>query len=292
MLNYVSIRFWIYLLKIDCHAGILFLQESLTLRKIVQSFEEEFKELARLCFWITTDSSKLKDACNKADKLSDRARSAKNWVQKQQKESKANLFFSMECTALFLKRLGEVWLELKVENPHEAWRALMDAQEYLRVAIQAHETPELREHLLKLENIELTLFPKPSQFISPGIIYKSGKCTICGYRFDKCEHEEDLIYMGKVCKEIQRRIVEVNHVALVDKPRDKRCYVNSWEDDAGQQIDYFTQIAKVDTKFSKNVLNNLDSNSDANLKTKKMSAILLSLNGLPHVYPCQYLINS
>ncbi|MDJ0903302.1 MAG: hypothetical protein QNJ55_31340 [Xenococcus sp. MO_188.B8] len=266
--------------------------QSLTLPKIVQSFEEEFKELARLCFWITTDSNKLKNTCIRADNLSAKARSAKNCAQKQQEESEANLFFSMECAALFLKRLGEVWLELKAEKPHKAWHALMDAQEYLRIAIQAHGTPELRKHLLKLENIELTIFPKPSKFISPGIIYKSGKCTICGVRFDKCEHEEGLIYMGNLCMEVQRRIVEINHFALVEKPRDKRCYIDSWEDDTAQRIDHFTQMAIEDTKFSKNVLNDQDNSSSMNSEGRKASARLLYVGGLPHVYPGQYSISS
>ena len=188
----------------------------------------------------------------------------------------------MECAALSLKRLGEVWLELKAENPHEAWHALIDSQEYLRIAIQAHGTPQLSKRLSELSNIESTLFPQPGKFISAGIIFKSGRCTICGLRFDKCEHEEDLIYMGELCKHVQRRIVEFNHVALVDKPRDKRCYINAFEDDNGKQIDYFSQM--MNTRFSEKENNNENKDSD----TKRLSAILMNLRGLPHVYPCEY----
>ena len=282
MLNHVSVKFLIILLNTHCYVGVLFLQNALTLPNIVQSFEKEFEQLARLCYWITTDSSKLLSACTKADKLSTKARSAKHFVQKRNEENKANMFFSMECAALSLKSLGKVWLELKAENPHEAWHALIDSQEYLRIAIQAHGTPQLAKRLAELDNIELTLFPQPGKFISAGIIFKSGRCTICGLRFDKCEHEEDLIYVGELCKQVQRRIIEVNHVALVDKPRDKRCYVNAYEDDNGMQIDYFSQI--INTRFSESKSHD----EETDFKTKKISAILMNLRGLPYIYPCEY----
>ena len=77
MLNHVSIKFWIILLHTHCYLGVLFLQNVLTLQNIVQSFEKEFEQLARLCYWITTDSSKLIYACTEAEKLSAKARSAK-----------------------------------------------------------------------------------------------------------------------------------------------------------------------------------------------------------------------
>lgn len=67
-----------------------------------------------------------------------------------------------------------------------------------------------------------------------------GQCSICRSGFNECEHIEGYIYMGRLCRRINRKPIKIDHSAIVENPCDKRCIINSIVDDDGNKIDYMT----------------------------------------------------
>ena len=55
-----------------------------------------------------------------------------------------------------------------------------------------------------------------------------------------CDHVENEIYMGQLCRRIDREIVRTDHFSLVENPRDRRCVITKMSDDDGNEIDCYT----------------------------------------------------
>lgn len=167
-------------------------------------------------------------------------RDLKHGAIKEGEEEIANLLLTHQCLASAVASELDMWLGLRAGNPDLAWVKLVDAQDYLSIADRASGQPDGTDRLRKrMDLLESVLFPRQS-FVSPGIRYKSGDCNICGERFDRCEHEEDVVYGGLLCREINRRGFQGYEVSFVDSPKDRRCRVTAIEDDEGMMVDTMT----------------------------------------------------
>lgn len=78
-------------------------------------------------------------------------------------------------------------------------------------------------NIINVQNICKNVYFLNLSFNSPGIVESIGNCNICEAEYGKCNHIEGLLYCGIVCQRINRKIIEVNHSALVKNPKDKRC---------------------------------------------------------------------
>ncbi len=210
----------------------------MTVSEFVQEFEAAMRKTGPF-LWFTRPAKAMIEHQQSAEEWAKRARAAKEEARANKWEEVANLMLSLQCFALCVARQFEIYRQLKIDRPDAAWDALVDAQEYIQIAIQARDHPDYRVHADRLRKAEELLFPRPI-FQSCGIVYRAGNCTICGQRFDSCEHEEGRVYLGRLCREVDRRDVRLNEISLVPEPRDKRCRVVAWEDDEGVYRDYFT----------------------------------------------------
>lgn len=155
-------------------------------------------------------------------------------------EFSANQFFHMQCVLNALHSIFNMWCSIKENKFQQAWNQLIDAQEYVVVALRIEEYEDLIKFQKKLLSIEEAIFPGWALFNSPGVKETIGKCSICGENFALCEHIENEIYMGALCQRVEREIIGCDHTAFVEKPRDRRCIVTEISDDDGCMIDYFT----------------------------------------------------
>jgi hypothetical protein len=208
----------------------------------VGEFEREFHAgMLKIApfLWFTRPSEAMIEPQRSADEWASRARSAKEGARANKQQAVANLMLGLQCFARSISRQFEMFLQLKNCRPDAAWDALVDAQEYVQIAIQVRDLPNYRFQADLLQKFEELLFPKP-MYVSCGIVYRAGNCTICEKRFDSCEHEDGSVYMGRLCREVNRRDIRLNEISLVPEPRDKRCHVGTWEDDDGVYRDWFT----------------------------------------------------
>jgi len=49
-----------------------------------------------------------------------------------------------------------------------------------------------------------------------------------------------MVYWGRLCVRIHPEIVKLDHISLVEEPRDKRCVITEFTDDNGYYKDYMT----------------------------------------------------
>ena len=162
----------------------------------------------------------------------------------------ADCFFYMQCVLSSIRALYLVFEKVRSNENNAAWGALIDAYEYIDIAAKAGKqtkvppgedgvlgTTKIRDNI---ESIELALFPSHGKYNSPAFVESIGECSVCKKSFVECEHVEGEIYMGTLCRRINRALLDVEHFALVDNPRDRRCIFTSRHDEAGNAIDCFT----------------------------------------------------
>ncbi len=156
-------------------------------------------------------------------------------------EPVANRLFHFQCFAQALRAYFQVWLSFKAERYSEAWGNLIDAYEYSAIAAKASDEQSNEILDQRLGEIERTLFPSFSVYLSSGFTQTIGKCSICGEPFGVCDHLENTVYMGRLCRRVDVQIIEMDHVSLVDDPRDRRCIIPEVENENGQMVNRFTQ---------------------------------------------------
>lgn len=181
--------------------------------------------------YITRGTNLQKNSILELEKLKESITNKKSEFIKKSDDDGANTCLSLECLILSLSKEIDMLIKLKEDNPHSAWIALVDAQDYLRASIMAKDlnlNVDGRAH--KLEITETYLFP-PMMFTSPGFILKNVKCSICkeNYSSDSCSHLEGRAYMGQFCSTVPE-IETLDHVALVKDPANKRAFIANFSD--------------------------------------------------------------
>lgn len=152
----------------------------------------------------------------------------------------ANKFFLQQCMLSSLRASLECWVFIKNGEFEQAWSTLIDAQEYCSIAIKIERFEGLDNLEQHLKAIEIAIFPGWAVYNSIGMLETIGKCSICNNPFNDCDHIEDEIYMGKLCRRVDRKIIEVNHTAMVTTPYDRRCIFTHLSID-GEMVDNFTR---------------------------------------------------
>jgi len=155
-------------------------------------------------------------------------------------EADANEFFLMQCVVNALRSSLSMWINLKNESYQKSWSCLIDAQDYVCVGLKVRKYEGLLNIQKHLKSIERAVFPGWVKYNSLGFVETVGNCSICGKKFIECDHIENQIYLGSLCQRVDRKIIELNHSALVENPRDRRCTINKISDDDGNMIDYYT----------------------------------------------------
>lgn len=173
--------------------------------------------------------------------LKNRIKSFKYGAIQAGQEQAANALFHLQCGLNAKIAFLEMWVLLKEDNAYEAWDKLIDAQEYITIAIRADDRGVgLEEFLDRLRTVETLVFPGYNLYNSWGAVIRGGKCTVCHKSFDECDHVEGLVYWGKLCLRVHPEIVSLDHVAMVEKPHDRRCVVTEITMEDGYYRDYMT----------------------------------------------------
>jgi hypothetical protein len=137
-------------------------------------------------------------------------------------ENQANAaFIYLHIVAALLHHL-QLWLLLKADQMEEAWDELVEAQNCLQCVLRFIQDDLLQHWNMDLLAAEKLLFP-PQQFVSTSDYFNYATCSICGKVYGECSHVAGRLYMGQMCSTQIHDVCGVNHVALVDHPRDKGC---------------------------------------------------------------------
>jgi len=111
-----------------------------------------------------------------------------------------------------------------------SWISLQDGLDAIRhIKKFSHLQPPLYEQqLLGLEKIYPYTF-----FASVGLMVDCYICNICGFDIDsfECPHVVDELYNGTLAQGIPNNVTGMDHVSIVENPKDKRCVVE-YEDNS------------------------------------------------------------
>lgn len=199
-----------------------YLDSSAQLNFIVRSSKLQTKKVAEINHFITELKAFKNEAALRGDELM------------------ANELFHFQCMIRGVQSCIEVWLHIKDDAPEKAWDSLMDATEYKDVALKIRDYEGIRMFEKTLQDTRRIMFPNNIIYNSPAFSSTIGKCSICQSPFQLCDHVENHIYLGQLCRRVDIQILEANHCAIVSNPRDPRCIMTERSDDNGRMINILT----------------------------------------------------
>jgi len=207
-----------------------------------EKYMEEYKSLTektKNLLFITRDINLQKSTIKELDNLIDTTLRWKDYAIDEKDENMANQQLAFEHILKALQSELTMWVNLKENKMAMAWDNLVDAQSYIRTAIQAHELANSSEdYAQRLLNIEKLVFP-PQTFNSPGYLVKQAKCSICDKDYKNCNHIIGRPYMGEICCRIVEE-AELLEISVVDVPADKKARMEKISDGKGNMIDLLT----------------------------------------------------
>jgi len=214
--------------------------ETATLPELAAEYSAAVTESARFAFLVRDTDLQL-EQIKKLSVLKDRLKRFKYGAISAKDEAASNLFFHLQCGLNAMISFLRMWVFLKEPDYYAAWDRLIDAQEYISLAMRAADGGVgLENFLARLKRAEDVIFPGYSVYNSWGVIICGGRCSIRDRPFGDCEHIEGLIYWGRLCVRVGPEFVEMDHVAIVDEPRDRKCVITEITGDDGYYLDYMT----------------------------------------------------
>lgn len=215
--------------------------QTINLAELLEEFDAVAQKAHSLAFPVRDIELQRKHVAELV-RLHDRLRAVKRAAIGAKREDIANDFLGTQCLARALAEELNMWIALRTGDPHAAWEALFQAQDHVFVAFRAvPHNPTIQEYAHRLSTLEARLFPRLI-FLSAGFEHSGGKCSVCHKPFDECSHVEGRVYCGQVCAEIDFSAVELDHISVVESPRDKRCYAHSYQEDDGTWLDIMTRL--------------------------------------------------
>lgn len=132
----------------------------------------------------------------------------------------------------FLMDYCTVWEQMVAQRFSDSWSSLQDALSLLRMVkrFTSLDVAFFEDQLTELEKT----YPY-NVFFSIGIAVDRFECSICHRDIDslECPHRRGELYAGEMASAIAREIRQLDHVAMVRHPEDKRCVVQ-YPDDGEQ----------------------------------------------------------
>ncbi|MFZ4216421.1 hypothetical protein ACEV6Q_00965 [Enterobacter ludwigii] len=206
----------------------------------------KFIDEAKADLYITASKKVIEKWIAKIDFKIEENRKQKYYFMQNNDDFASGTFLYNHCMLSTVKSIYLIFQYIKNDEGEKAWMSLIDAYDYLDVAKLFLDKYKLHSEgfapfMDNLKQLEKLLFPTHHLFISPGAKETLGDCSVCGNSFFGCEHIEREIYNGILCQRINRRIIEANHVALVENPRDRRCIIVNIKDTDGRELNIFSR---------------------------------------------------
>lgn len=143
-----------------------------------------------------------------------------------------NEAFLLERFFTLLLVLAKFWNSIENESYYESWCFLQDCIDNLKIIkkFNTNNNKTLKHLEKQLKHIEL-IYPY-KLFSSIGFIAEGYTCSICGLETsdDDCPHIQGELYAGEIAYSIGTKIKDIDHVAIVETPENKRLVLNMSND--------------------------------------------------------------
>jgi hypothetical protein len=192
------------------------------LSDFIEIFDQQTDAASELCFLVRGDELQ-KEAIYDLERLKIICLLLQRHYIADEDEDNANKLLACKSIINAIQYELRMYICLKQNQINEAWNRLIDAREFITVAIKSHDIYEqnAQTYLDYLETLEKIIFP-PQIFLSSATIIRSRKCSICEMEYDDCEHLMGKAYMGRMCSvRIDKCDFKEGHI--VEIPADKHC---------------------------------------------------------------------
>lgn len=140
-----------------------------------------------------------------------------------------NELYVLKTIPNILENYAKYWESITESRLKESWQHLQDCLSCLRLLKRfspKESTTIVDFHESQLIELE-KLYPY-KMFASVGMLADGFECSICGKDIDslECEHIRGELYRGTMAVAVAKGIRQLNHVALVSNPADKRCVID------------------------------------------------------------------
>jgi hypothetical protein len=207
--------------------------ESVLPTEVIRCFSDLVREAETLAF-ITRDRDLQQEGCRHLEAFLGHLDAEKKRFVAVANEDAANACLAVQCMVRSLLSELRMWLALKAGDYEGAWNLLIDAQDSVIAATQAHPCGAIAANRLPHYGaIEENVFP-PQVFCSVGFVIEAQDCSICGEPYEDCTHIGGWVYMGEFCAQVIKKACLLE-AGIVEVPADKRCRVMYVSDSGGRR---------------------------------------------------------
>lgn len=157
-----------------------------------------------------------------------------------------NELYVLRAIPNILEYYSKYWESITESRLKESWQHLQDCISCLRLLKQFSPKESITiVDFFEGQLIELEKLYPYKMFASVGMLVDSFECSICGHDIDslECDHVRGELYRGKMAVAVAKGIKQLNHVALVSNPADKRCVIDYDEDsNAFKAVKYLNSL--------------------------------------------------
>lgn len=141
-----------------------------------------------------------------------------------------------------LSSLASYWKCIEAEKYHDSWCNLQDALDCLRQLKRFYKEDCVTLSFLSRQLLSVEKIYPYKHFSSCGFIVEKFECSICSNNMDsdECPHIKGELYSGVMAQAIARKIKNIDHLAIVTNPKNKRLVLIP--DDNHQQFDLFRKL--------------------------------------------------
>lgn len=138
--------------------------------------------------------------------------------------------------------LASYWKYVESEKFHNSWCKLQDALDCLRQLKRFYREDSVTLSYLTRQLLSIEKAYPYKLFTSCGFIFEGFECSICSQNIDgdECPHIKGNIYSGEMAVAIARKIRELDHISIVEKPKNKRLVVG--HDDSSPHFKLFRML--------------------------------------------------
>ncbi len=141
-----------------------------------------------------------------------------------------------------LLSLASYWKCVESEKYHNSWCKLQDALDCLRQLKKFYKEDSATLWYLTRQLLAIEKAYPYKLFASCGFILEGFECSICAQDIDgdECPHIKGNIYAGEMAVAIAGKIKKLDHVSLVEKPKNKRLVIG--HEDSSQHYNLFRML--------------------------------------------------
>ncbi len=159
-------------------------------------------------------------------------------------ENELNEFYVLDVHFQLLESVSDYWKFIENKEYYKSWCKLQDSLDAIRSIKKLGYGNSQTITFFETQLISLEKIYPYKIFSSMCFVVSYYECSLCGMDIDSddCKHLKGELYFGEMALAVAKKIKNIDHVALVKEPLNKRLVVNP--DDSNQIFKIFELLVE------------------------------------------------